>query len=298
MARPPKMGLGYFTSDVDMMNDIKIMSLLAKYGPLGFTVWFSIICMIYKEGYFIHYDDRLVLGLIRIIGNKYAKKEAVVQVIWYCAEIGLFDHDLLQQSIITSVGLQKRYATINVRRQFQSGPYWLINDQKDKNSATEKSDSINFNVTQNGVNAAETQVIATETPVNVSNNSTKENKSKVNKNNDKYDEEDKGPYVSDIHLLTTKLLLEGLITKNDLDLYSYDRYLDNKKKEFPMKQLKTVENYVIKHMLKNIDSIGDKLSYFIKAFENGLKEINKPDFDPNKFEANVREIVHCTIESR
>jgi hypothetical protein len=126
----------------------------------------------------------------------------------------------------------------------------------------------------------------------------KESKGKESKETDKYDECDKGAYARDVNLLTHRLLLEGLINSDDLDLYDYDRYLEGKKKDYPMKQLKTVENYVIKHMLKNIDSINKKLPYFVVAFECGLKEVNKPDFDANKFEVVVKETVQIACENR
>ena len=40
----------------------------------------------------------------------------MLQVIHFCAELDLFDKDLLAQGVITSVGIQRRYVEITARR--------------------------------------------------------------------------------------------------------------------------------------------------------------------------------------
>ncbi|MGN0503123.1 MAG: hypothetical protein ACI4HN_09385, partial [Ruminococcus sp.] len=58
------------------------------------------------------------------------QKDLVGQVIDYCAEIGLFDKDLLQQNIMTSVGIQRRYDSVTVRNKVDKSKYWLREKQK------------------------------------------------------------------------------------------------------------------------------------------------------------------------
>ena len=47
----------------------------------------------------------------------------------FCSEIGLIDDDLMTENIITSVGIQRRYYEIAVKRmkrQLYSDKYWLL----------------------------------------------------------------------------------------------------------------------------------------------------------------------------
>ncbi len=172
MGRPPKQGLDYFPKDVDYYDDFKIMDLLNDYGPLGQTVYDIIVSMVYHEGYYMEVPlDKLVGKIIRIIGNRWIKdKDLVLQVIHYCADIGLLHNALLSQNVITSIGIQRRYQEVTVRNKVQKDKYWLI----DENGQPL------LNEPQNSVTTTETPVSVTEITVNVSNNQQKESKEKNN----------------------------------------------------------------------------------------------------------------------
>lgn len=118
MARPYKEGCSYFPSDVDIYSDFKIIDLLNEYGPLGYTVYDWVIRRVYQEGYYLQTDlNQLSTFFVRDIGSKWIRnKEVVLQVIHFCAELDLFDKDLLAQGVITSVGIQRRYVEITARR--------------------------------------------------------------------------------------------------------------------------------------------------------------------------------------
>ena len=156
MPRRPKTGLDYFQVDVNRRNDFKILDLLNEYGPLGYTVYDFCLQYIYANGYYFEAPlSQVVLLLVKDIGAKWVKnKDLVKQVIYYCAEIGLFDHALLQQNIITSVGVQRRYDSITVRNKADKSKYWLL----DKNSKNNGLVSIS---------APETPENVAETPENV-----------------------------------------------------------------------------------------------------------------------------------
>ncbi|MDF2544950.1 MAG: hypothetical protein K0S47_4668 [Herbinix sp.] len=174
MGRPLKTGLIYFTKDVDYYDDFKIMDLMRDYGPLGQTIYDILLTIVYHEGYYLAIPiDKLASKIIRIIGNRWVKsKEIVVQVIQYCADIGLLDKDLLNQNVITSVGIQRRYAEATVRRQSNIDGYWLLDKEENKKPL--------LNAPKNQINVTETKVNVTETRVNDNNNTVK--KSKVNNN--------------------------------------------------------------------------------------------------------------------
>lgn len=177
MARPVKKGLDYFPKDVDFYNNFKIMCLLDEYGPVGLIIYEIIISMVYKNGYYLEVPlDVLATQLVRIIGNRWIKsKSLVLQVILYCADIGLFDKELLNQSVITSVGIQQRYSEVTVRNKADKSKYWLIGDNKSQ-SAVKTAPQKRVSVTKTPVNVAETPKNATESTQKES----KENKSKLN----------------------------------------------------------------------------------------------------------------------
>ena len=151
MPRPRKAGLNYFPEDTDRRNDFKIMDLLNEYGPLGYTIYDFCLQYIYANGYFLDAPlSQVVLLLVKDIGAKWIKqKDLVKQIIDYCADIGLFDHALLQQNIMTSVGIQRRYDIVTSRNKADKSKYWLL----DKNSGNDESACI----------------IAFDTPENVAN---------------------------------------------------------------------------------------------------------------------------------
>lgn len=184
MARPTKKGLDYFPKDVGYYEDFKIGDLMNEYGPLGQTIYDVVISMVYREGYFLDFGDyeqlkkKLPVKIIKTIGNRWInKKDFVLQVILSCADIGLFDKDLLMQGVITSVGIQRRYDTVTVRSKVQKVKYRLV----DENGQPL------LNAPLKSVNATETRVNATETNINVTEmQQRKENKTKVNKRKETY----------------------------------------------------------------------------------------------------------------
>ena len=181
MARRVKVGLSYFPKDVDYYEDFKIIDLLNEYGPLGQTIYDVVISMVYREGYFLEFRDfeqlkkNLPVKIIRTIGNRWInKKNFVLQVILSCADIGLFDKNLLMQGVITSVGIQRRYDTVTVRNKVQKIKYRLI----DENGQPLLNAPINtINVTEKSINVTETNINVVE----MQQKKSKEKESKENK---------------------------------------------------------------------------------------------------------------------
>lgn len=175
MARPPKQGLDYFPKDVGFYDDYKIMDLLERYGPAGVVIYDVILSEIYRNGYYLAEPiDRISTKIVRIIGAKWVQKRLVSQVILDCGELGLFETTLLQHGVITSVGIQKRYAAVTSRSKAHKDQYWLIDEDGQPL----------LNALKNSVNEAETAVFATETTINdavIPQKESKENKTKENK---------------------------------------------------------------------------------------------------------------------
>lgn len=160
MARPSKKALDWFKKDVNYYDDDKIMDLLDEYGPLGQTVYDVALTLIYKNGYYLEIPiDKLVSLIYRTIGNRWIKNKCLVlQVIHYCADIGLFDKDLLSRNVMTSVGIQRRYSEVTTRNKVDKNKYWLL-EKNEVRAALET-------VPDNPVSATETPIFDTETRVN------------------------------------------------------------------------------------------------------------------------------------
>ena len=167
--RPRKTGLSYHSSDVDLYEDFKIIDLLDKYGPVGTTIYDVVIKMIYRKGYYLEIPmNQLALTVQKTIGSKWIRnKDLVLQVVQYCADIGLFDKDLSLQSVLTSAGIQKRYSLATVRSKAQIEKYRLIEKESDKPL---------LNVPSKDISATEKSISATEIQDNVSEMPLKESK--------------------------------------------------------------------------------------------------------------------------
>ena len=184
MARPAKKGLAYFPKDVDFYQDEKIVDLGMKYGPLGLTVFDVLMTLVYREGYYLELPlSKVGQMIVRTVGESWFRKTGMgavdlsVEVILYCAEIGLINAPLVRQNVITSVGIQKRYAAVTARNKVNLTKYWLLDNRR--------VDGALESMPKKRVSVAETPVSVAETPVSVAKmQQRKENKIKENISDD------------------------------------------------------------------------------------------------------------------
>ena len=180
MARPRKAGLSYFPLDVDIFDaDYKIIDLLERFGPKGFAVYIAVLCMVYREGYYLEIPMRsLQAQLGKMIGNRWLTDKALVpDVISFCGELGLFDAGLLQQGVITSAGIQRRYREATKRNKSRIEKYRLL--EAETPGAGESIPENPVSVTKTGVSATETPISDAKTPQRKE-KERKQNKSKEN----------------------------------------------------------------------------------------------------------------------
>lgn len=251
MARPAKKGLDYYPSDTNRRNDFKIMDLLNQYGPLGYTIYDFCLQYVYENGYFLDVPlQQVCLTLCRDIGAKWIKnKNLVGQVIDYCADIGLFDKDLLRQNVMTSVGIQRRYDSVTVRNKVDKSEFWLL--------GKENCEAALINAPKNGVSATETKVIATETEVSATNMT----QIKVNKIKEKEKKTD--VFISlllkdESDYQVTFSQLNNL--KNIYTLIDVENELVKMSKYFELhpdsrKSLDDIKNYINRWLLKRSDEV-------------------------------------------
>ena len=110
MGRKIKRGLDYYPVDVDIASDIKMRKLLKRCGGQAYTVYAFLLCLIYKNGYYIELDEDLPFILSEQTGYS---EEYIGQVIDSCLDIDLFNKTLYaSDKVITSRAIQERYSLI------------------------------------------------------------------------------------------------------------------------------------------------------------------------------------------
>ena len=164
MARPRKAGLLYFPLDVDIFDaDFKITDLMDRYGPKGLAIYLAILCLVYREGYYLEIPFRsLYAQLTKMIGNRWINdKDFVPEVIGFCGELGLFDADLLSQGVITSRAIQRRYKEATKRNKVDISRYWLLDDSGEPGESMPEN---RVSAAKTGVSVTKTRVFAAKTP--------------------------------------------------------------------------------------------------------------------------------------
>ncbi len=115
MARPKKQGLDYFPFDVDFFEDEKIEAIGGEFGLKGEIIAIRLLCAIYRNGYFIVWNDLLKMKLIRRLPG--VSKELIDQIINRLVKWGFFNEDLFNSDkVLTSEGIQKRFHEATKRR--------------------------------------------------------------------------------------------------------------------------------------------------------------------------------------
>ncbi len=122
MARQQKTGLDYFPLDVNIFTDNKIRILKARYGVNGVSVYIYLLCEIYKNGYYMQWNDDLKF----ILADELNLTDGFIeQVLKFLLERSLFDSKLFQSdTILTSPGIQRRYQ-LAVKERAKKTPIWI-----------------------------------------------------------------------------------------------------------------------------------------------------------------------------
>ena len=143
MARPNKEGLDYFPFDVDFFSDEKIGSISGEFGIKGEITAIKLLCAIYRNGYFILWNDALKMSLLR--GLPGISLELLEQIVTRLVRWGFFEQTLFSTvSVLTSKGIQERYFKAIKRRKDSSNyPYLLVN--VDNNKVNVRNNDINVN---------------------------------------------------------------------------------------------------------------------------------------------------------
>lgn len=182
MSRPLKEGIDYFPLDVDIFEDDKLFDVTNEFGPVGEVIYLRLLCLIYKNGYYYKFDslDKLASMLIKSIGNRWIRdKQSVKQVIPFLAKCNLFSSELMQENVLTSASIQRRYLKATERRQTMNNlKYWLLKEEVKE----EKTDNLLLTDVKNSINVHNNSINVCNNSQNVNDNEQrKEEKSKVKK---------------------------------------------------------------------------------------------------------------------
>lgn len=111
-----KQGLDYFPFDITFFTDDKIRFMSALFGTKGEAITIRLLCKIYREGYFIDWNEDTALLFSADVGDG-CKIELVNEVISELVKRGFFDKEKYDKhSVLTSKGIQKRFFEAAVRR--------------------------------------------------------------------------------------------------------------------------------------------------------------------------------------
>ena len=135
MGRQRKVGLDYFPLDIDFFDDEKIIAISGEFGIKGEITVIKLLCAIYRNGYFILWNNLLKYKLAKSCPGVSAELiESIVNrlVLWEFFDKALFD----SVKVLTSRGIQRRYFEATKRRLKEGEeplPYLLKNIYVDIN---------------------------------------------------------------------------------------------------------------------------------------------------------------------
>ncbi|MDV6144981.1 DUF4373 domain-containing protein [Bacteroides hominis (ex Liu et al. 2022)] len=172
-------GINYFPVGVNFMEENAMEVIEAKYGIKGAAIVLKLLCKIYKEGYFIRWDEEQCL----IFANK-AGREVQVAEVQGIIEIlfikGILDRNsYLENGILTSANIQKVWmeATKRRKRDLKALPYLLVKDLTQQEDEAPEGE----NVTVNPGNVVHDVAVNAKNTCNSGQSKVKENKAEENK---------------------------------------------------------------------------------------------------------------------
>ena len=127
MARKHKVGLDYFSLDVDFHTDEKIQFVSSRFGLKGEGIVLRLLCRIYRNGYYTEWDDDTALLFAGHCGGG-CNIELVKDVVYELLKRGFFDRSIFERfGILTSRGIQTRFlSAITERKNVKIiSEYWI-----------------------------------------------------------------------------------------------------------------------------------------------------------------------------
>ena len=130
-------GINYFPVGVNFMEENAMEVIEAKYGIKGSAIVLKLMCKIYKEGYYIRWDEEQCLIFANKAGRE-VQAEEVQGIIEILFTKGILDRNSYQENgILTSESIQKVWmeATKRRKRELSELPYLKVKPEKENGKA-------------------------------------------------------------------------------------------------------------------------------------------------------------------
>ena len=126
-------GINYFPIGVNFMEENAMEVIEAKYGIKGPAIVLKLLCKIYKEGYYIRWDEEQCLIFANKAGRE-VQTEEVKGIIKILFIKGILDENSYREDgILTSESIQKIWleATKRRKRELSELPYLIVKPEKE-----------------------------------------------------------------------------------------------------------------------------------------------------------------------
>ncbi|MCQ2166410.1 MAG: DUF4373 domain-containing protein [Bacteroidales bacterium] len=138
MSRIAERGLDYTYLDVNFLSDKKIRRLKRRAGNTAPYIFIALLGVIFKEGYYIQWDEDAILDLADSTGFE---EEFITKAVSACVEVGLFSKEMFDEhNILTSSGIQKQYnfSCQKMKRKSKVEEYSLLIPSEEKPISSER----------------------------------------------------------------------------------------------------------------------------------------------------------------
>ena len=134
-------GINYFPVGVNFMEENAMEVIEAKYGIKGSAIVLKLLCKIYKEGYFIRWDEEQCLIFANKAGREVQASEVqgIIEILFIK---GIMDkNSYLENGILTSENIQKVWmeATKRRKRELSELPYLMVKTEKENDKPEKES---------------------------------------------------------------------------------------------------------------------------------------------------------------
>ena len=134
-------GINYFPVGVNFMEENAMEVIEAKYGIKGSAIVLKLLCKIYKEGYFIRWDEEQCLIFANKAGREVqaAEVQGIIEILFIK---GILDRNsYLENGILTSESIQKVWmeATKRRKRELSELPYLMVKPEKENDKPEKES---------------------------------------------------------------------------------------------------------------------------------------------------------------
>ena len=172
-------GINFFPVGVNFMEENAMEVIEAKYGIKGSAIVLKLLCKIYKEGYFIRWDEEQCLIFANKAGREVqaAEVQGIIEILFIK---GILDRNsYLANGILTSANIQKIWmeATKRRKRDLKALPYLLVNDLTQQETEAPEGE----NVTISPGNVVHDVTVNAKNACNSGQSKVKEKKAEENK---------------------------------------------------------------------------------------------------------------------